>query len=202
MIITDDFVVLNLPKTGSTFVRTVLRKVHQARLEQRSLGVRVVQGLGIRRRPFFEELMVPNIMVRNANGREHQHGTWVQIPEAHRHKPVVSVMRNPYERLISSYEFRWWVKVPPMPEDELRVHLPTFPELTLEEFLQLRNLEMRYSRIPPIRLGIHVGLQTVQFIQMFFNAYSGTTRPPIPGLTRPPIPGRLGRLFRDDIGHF
>lgn len=29
MIITDQFVVLNMPKTGSTFVRDVLRRVHE-----------------------------------------------------------------------------------------------------------------------------------------------------------------------------
>jgi len=169
MIITDDFVVLNLPKTGSTFVRTVLKKVHQARLERRPISERLAQGLGLRKRPFFQELMLANIMVKSANGRPHQHGAWIQIPKAHRHKPIVSVMRNPYERLVSSYEFRWWVKVPPIPEEELRVHLPSFPDLTLSEFMQLRDLEVRHSRIPPVPPGTDVGLQTVQFIQMFFK---------------------------------
>lgn len=168
MIITDRFVVLNMPKTGSTFVRTALRELRHAQLARRSPLARLLDRCGIAMAPKLRELRLPNIRERSGHSTD-QHGIWGQIPSRHRAKPVVSVVRNPYDRLLSLYGFRWWVEHPPLDEARLRGLFPTYPELTLEEFLEMRGLELREGWIPHIPLQAEVGPQTVRFIQMFFR---------------------------------
>jgi hypothetical protein len=153
MLITSQFVVLNLPKTGSSFVRAVLKKIHLRR------------RLRLQRDAALVELMMPRQGSR-VDGKD-QHGTISQIPERYRHLPVMSVVRNPYDKLMSAYLYRWWTEHPPMPVDELRRALPTFPDLTLDQFVAMWGLAVRQ------RLGCSVepeiGHQTLQFVRFFFR---------------------------------
>jgi hypothetical protein len=169
MIITDQFVVLNNPKTGSSFVREVLKELY--RREARSEGeARLSRPHGA-----FEELMLPNIKVSGARPRD-QHGTFEQIPAEHRGKTVVSVVRDPYERLLSDFTYRFWEKYPPLDRTRLKGEFPEFPDLSLDQFLRLRDLETRESRLPGTRLQAEVGYQTVLFIQMFFRSPEAVLR--------------------------
>lgn len=153
MLITSQFVVLNLPKTGSSFVREVIKRIY-ARRRWRWRADR-----------FLKELMLPR-----GGGRYpgvDQHGWATQVPAAYRHLPLVSVVRSPYERLLSVYEFRWWADHPNLPVAELVRHFPHFPELTLEDFIRLWDWEVtdRLGGSNPLGLG-H---QTVQFVNFFFR---------------------------------
>jgi hypothetical protein len=100
MIITDKFVYIHMPKTGGTFVSTLLEKIHTAR------------GDGIVRRradekPKFSLSSLwsskPTFLIlanQQDNGDWNQHGTTAQIPAEHRHKPVLTTIRNPYDRYV------------------------------------------------------------------------------------------------------
>lgn len=169
MIVTDSFVLLNHPKTGSTFARTVLKEIHKRRLKRRPLRRKLLDKLGITAKPFLQELMLPNIKVPGSTQPPNQHGCYCQIPESHQDRPVVTVVRNPYDRFLSIYRFRWWRKHPLFSREILDEHLPSFPDLSLDEFVHYSELAMRYGRMGGRPVNANVGNQTVQFIQMFFR---------------------------------
>lgn len=168
MIITEDFVVLNLPKTGSTFVRTMLKTIYRRRMERRPMVKKGMHFLRIERKPLFKELLLPNNRRKLQQTAADQHGTYEQIPLAYRNRPVVSVLRNPYDRLLSLYDFRDWRKRPPLPPNLLREHFPRFPDLTFDDFCRLEELALA-SELPHMTSRADVGKQTVRFIQMFFK---------------------------------
>ncbi len=149
MLITPDFVVINMPKTGSTFLRTVLTDIYR------------------RSRPAaeFRELMLPHLE-QPKRGRD-QHGSVRQIPPEHASKLVVSIARNPADKVISAYEFRFWEERPPLGMRVAREMFPHFPNLTFGEYLKMaeRSNATRLDGDNPLGLGP----QTITFMQMYFN---------------------------------
>jgi hypothetical protein len=146
MLITDCFVMLNYPKTGSSFARKVIKDLYAGE-PRRWCG-----------RRFCKELILPNI--RTA-GVPDQHGTYSQIPRRYRNREIVSVVRNPYERFLSIYEFRYWVHNPLQPLDVIYDRFPNFPNLSLDEYVDFDRFRFeRIDRLP-------VGPQTAQFMQIF-----------------------------------
>ena len=165
MVITDQFVVLNMPKTGSTFVRDVLRRVHEKRLGK-SGWHRLLYWSGLRKGPLFQDLMLPHVLLR---GREHlrtQHGTYQQIPQKHRHKAILSVIRHPCDRLVSMYEYRDWARIP-VDMDAVRAMFPSFPELSFPEFIRFIDCFRLPRRLPNGRVSAAVGDQTILFFQFY-----------------------------------
>lgn len=169
MIITDNFVVLNLPKTGSTFVRDSLKEIHSSSQSNRGILAKLISRSKSKRNPVFEELVLPKILKAEASMPPDQHGLYWQIPPQHKHKSVVSVVRNPYERLASQYRFQWWKQYPPLPKNLLEIHFPHFPDISFSDYIELRQIALRRNRGQDNRLKVDLGHQTVQFIQMFFK---------------------------------
>jgi hypothetical protein len=154
MIITDKFIVLNFPKTGSTFVRTVLERIHRTRTAP--LWKQAAYKVGLARKPLFKTLMLPNLMISGLRANiPNQHGKWSQIPDEYKHLPVVSVARNPFDRLVSQYEFRWWATHPVEPPEVLRLRFPRFPDLSFREFLELEysSIRLRIAKNPRTVMG-------------------------------------------------
>ena len=165
MLITSQFVVINLPKTGSSFVRETIKRIY-ARRRWRWRADRLLK-----------ELMLPRSggLYRGVD----QHGWMVHVPDAHRHLPLMSVVRNPYDRLLSHYEFRWWANHPDLPVTELVRQFPHFPDLTLDEFMSMHEFEVAKWLDGCNPLGL--GHQTVEFVNFFFRN-----------------PQRALRMFSDD----
>lgn len=109
MIITEQFVFLHLPKTGGTFVRSVLEKVA--------------------RRPgdlFLDDRTLP------------KHGGISCIPVLYRDRPILSAVRNPFDHLVSFFEFEWW-KTHPADIFDLTKMLrkyPHFPDIDFETYIR------------------------------------------------------------------
>lgn len=174
MIITDKFVYIHMPKTGGTFVETVLRKIHEQRgdrIEKRRADQpparRPLREFLTGQRPVFLDLL-------NLAGENdwNQHGRAGQIPPEHRHKPILTTLRNPFDRYVSQYEFKWWKTYPTtffQDLDRLKAAYPHYPELSFEEFVRASN-DFYLGRAsdhfaPEDRLGRH----TLQFIAFFFK---------------------------------
>lgn len=163
MLITKDFVVINNPKTGSTFVRECLKKIYQKRYHKLTGIKKISVRLGLTQTELIELLMRTD-----NNVPAHQHGRVSQIPKAHQSKTIVSVLRNPYSRFLSQYEFRYWATHYQFYHNEIEVkkYFPNFPNLNLDQFVDFQIFTNRN------RLHLHeqkIGKQTLRFIEMFFN---------------------------------
>lgn len=164
MLITDDFVMLNFPKTGSSFARKAIFKVYEARDGAVRKWFR--QKLG-GSEPAFE-LMLPKLESETSEPIKDQHGTLRQIPVKYRERAVVSVVRNPLDRYVSTYLFQWWRRFPPAPEAELKSVYLDWPELSFRDFYSMIHQISLENRLKRVRPKIELGMQTVQFIQFYF----------------------------------
>jgi hypothetical protein len=169
MVITGKFVFINYPKTGSNFVREVLRKVYRNRQQTLGLYGKLNAKWNSRDDNFLRELELPNIYVKHGI-KKSPHGAYSQIPARYRDRRLVSVVRNPYDRLLSIYDFRHWVRYPSVPRKVRELEFPSFPDLSFEMFQKYLDTELRLSWLPEIEMRTEIGIQTVQFIKMFFKA--------------------------------
>ncbi|MDG5492248.1 sulfotransferase family 2 domain-containing protein [Psychroserpens sp. SPM9] len=168
MIITKDFVVLNLPKTGSTFTRNVLKTLYK--VDKRSIFEKALYKFHIVT-PKFQELILPNIKMPNR--RPDQHGTYSQIPQQYLNRVIVSTIRDPYSRFLSTYKFKAWANPNQLevPKSILDVHFPSFPDLNMDDYVDLNKHaeKIRINTIDEALNNLDIGTQTIQFVQMFFK---------------------------------
>lgn len=167
MLITKRFVVLNFPKTGSTFVRKVIKKLHHA---DNIIGRNVLKpGLpfnGLRERIIPSEITAKEF---RKNIRE-QHATFSQIPEADRRsKQIMSVFRNPLERYVSTYEYKWYAKNPFFRDNaDCIKDFPGFPDLSFSEYLEMQFKYGVRQYAGEQKPEAAVGPASLQFIRFFF----------------------------------
>jgi len=177
MIITDRLVFINYPKTGSTFVRAVLRKLYlQQRRRPKNLG-HLVRLIADRNSDKFIELQLPNLHTTLASGRviKDQHGCFDQIPEKFKHLPIVTIARHPFDRYVSMYKFRWWADNPCENLSEIHKYFPGFPRLTFAEFIAYHRF--RYKALTEkYNLVGKIGPHTLQFVLMHFKEHDAILR--------------------------
>ena len=152
MILTDTFVMINVPRTGSTFIRTVLRHLHKP---WSSRG--------------YCELSLPIDRTWKAERlkRRSQHGRLGQIPLSHRHLPVVSVIRHPLDHAVSHYNHKDWWSAPPVDEAMLRSQFPTWPKLSFAEYLDFEHEICLPDVLKDSQTPAEVGNLTVHFLRFF-----------------------------------
>ena len=166
MIITERFVMLNFPKTGSSFAREVVKQAHFH--HPPSLRQRIAWRMGAPQRMLKDVLMKPNLFnaVHAAKAKEVAHGAYCQVPDEHRNKTIVTVVREPMARIISLYEFRAWAKDPRLDTVAVRASLPHFPEISFAEYFHL-HMGLAYEASAPSGMRTRVGPLTLQFIRMY-----------------------------------
>ena len=165
MLITSHFVILNLPKTGSSFVRQVVKAIYKRRARRNPMN-RILVTLKMKSEG-YKEILTAHPYIPDYRD---QHGCFDQIPEADRCKQIVSVIRDPYARMESLYRFGWWQQHPPLDRSIIEKYFPGFPDLTFNQFLEMNGLasgelKKRYE----IRQDVKIGVQTIQFIRFFFK---------------------------------
>lgn len=133
MIITKNIVILNYPKTGSSFIRKVVKEIYRKRNSKNLLSA-IYKRLNIG----FKELLLPHPTIPDYKD---QHGCFDQIPNKHKNKIILSAIRNPYLKLESIYRFKWWAKYPLLDKVELKTHFPNFPDLSFNQYLKLEKIE-------------------------------------------------------------
>lgn len=166
MIITDRFILLNLPKTGSTFTRNVIMKLFKE--DNPGLADKVFWKLNIRKKN-AEELKLANVKVNFRNNKD-QHGIYDQIPLKYKEsgREIVSNIRDPFTAYISRYNFESWKKHKWPNLEERKKKYPHFPDLTFPEYVDAANMDLRH-RLQRVELprGIKIGGLSLQYIQMF-----------------------------------
>ncbi|HYR08266.1 MAG TPA: hypothetical protein VEQ60_10875 [Longimicrobium sp.] len=157
MIFTDRFVYVHEPKTGGSFVTEALMRLYGVRWSRRLRLQAMLRGQVSRNGGPYGRFTYHNL----------KHGTYSQVPAAHREKPVLATVRGPYEMYVSQYEFGWWRRremrrhfsaVP-----DFRRRFPRFPELSFPEFVELWDAAMGDAD-PEGR-----GAWTRQFIRFYFR---------------------------------
>lgn len=165
MLITDNYVMVNFPKTGSSFTRDAIKRVHTTG------GLRgAMEKTGLVKPRLQELLMVPFYFTKQqeaANGQpDSEHGCVVQIPAAHRSKPVVSVVRDPMARIVSAYEFRSWARHPFPSLEQVTAWFPHYPDLSFEEYIRWGH-ELSLPFAQPAGARTAIGPLTTQFIRFY-----------------------------------
>ncbi len=164
MLVTRDFVMINFPKTGSSFVRHVTKRVYEAKETRLQRWWRKTTGAP----DPLQELILPKIDLDAHAEIEDQHGTWRQIPESYRNRSVITVTRNPLARYVSNYLFRWWRQFPPTGDEEISAEFPDWPELTFEDYFRFAHRFPMRNQLRGVEPKIPLGMQTVQFLRFYF----------------------------------
>lgn len=159
MIFTDRFVYVHEPKTGGTFVTAALLRLHGIRWHPWTHLVNTIKH------ELVYETRYGRFVYQN-----NKHGTCREIPAAERGKPVLATIRNPYDLLVSQYEFGWWRRrgflkyyrqVP-----EFKSRFKEFPDLTFAQFVKLMNEAFGESNEGH---GEKLGWCTTQFVKYYFE---------------------------------
>jgi Sulfotransferase family len=106
-----------------------------------------------------------------------KHATCEEIPAADREKPILSVIRSPFDRYVSQYHYGWWRTHPQEYCDPAKIlqQFPTYPQLDFNDFVVVAN---RYfvnvhrgvsngyesPKLPP---DLSLGWHSEQFIRFF-----------------------------------
>ena len=170
-----------MPKTGGTFVTTVLERLHRTDSTGHlasplqpcptSSLMRIIRRFRVISTQGYGHLV----------NLEPRHATCNYIPSHHHHKSILSNVRNPYDWYVSQYEFGWWKRTfMYAPEDAptpvgyaIEQVLPEFisqhahfPNITFREFLKLcKKAEGVYNE----KFDGDLGLYTYGFIHFFYK---------------------------------
>ncbi len=156
-----------MPKTGSTFARRMLRKIHAQ--YDNALPRKIMRKMNLIS-PSLIELMLPIIYRKHDYGVRGQHSTYRQIPDEHKHKTVVTITRNPFEGLVSAYLFGWETKFPFADVNELKTVFPNWPNLSFAEYYRMINTFIVDDyMLDGISLKIPLGILTIQFVDYYFE---------------------------------
>lgn len=165
MFITEDLLMLNFPKTGSTFAREVLRRVYSKR---DTLMEKALTKLGLRK-PSVIDLLLPAADSGIGTGLINQHGTVRQIPAVYQDRPIVTITRNPLSRYVSTYLFQSWVQFPPADVETIKKTYPHYPDLSFSEYYEMMHTYEVKKRLNGIKPKIELGMLTIQFIRFYFK---------------------------------
>lgn len=163
MLICKNFIVLNFPKTGSTFIRKVVKDIYHQRIRRNPI-LRIARKLGVVDFGYKELLMEqPGIP-----GYKDQHGRYYMIPKKYLNRKIVSVVRNPFDRFLSLYQYRQWEKTPGLEKSILSEQFPHFPDLSFDDFVELKDMIVK-KEMKKNNIELDIGIQSWQFIDMFFK---------------------------------
>jgi hypothetical protein len=164
MIFTDRFVYVHEPKTGGTFVTSMLFRLYGLRWSRWTHVRNAVFGEVRRRHPRY------GTFVHNSN----KHGGCNEIPQPQRGKKILATVRSPFDLYVSQYEFGWWKRseflryyqaVPNFSRD-----YTNFPDLNFAEYVRLSNAAFRSFANGDVHDADYgPGLVTEQFLKFYFR---------------------------------
>lgn len=137
MLYTDSFVFVHMPKTGGTFVTHSIFEIY---------GADYPSFLHWNSRFRWHARFHRGVLARSKKygGLIHgkrKHSGRAEIDDGHREKPVLGIVRNPFDWFVSGYDFRWWTRPEREAQYRARVDLdrefPSFPDISFAEYLDL-----------------------------------------------------------------
>jgi len=162
--VTDKFVMIHFPKTGSTFARKALKRIYAPCFSRRS---------PLYWMPFkpARELQLPVEHIRRTDLKWTKsrsiHGTVSQVPSKYASRRLVTVVRDPVARFMSLYHYRDWAVNHVLPESQLAADYPQFPSLSIGEYLDLTERHGARQFLGGLRDDFPFGPQTAQFMAYY-----------------------------------
>lgn len=95
---------------------------------------------------YFVASVLETLLARSGRRFEkgHRHDTCGSIPKAHRRKPILSCVRNPYDLRVSQYRYRWWKSREARPDTKaIRKHYWPYQFMSFEQFVDAWDLHLR-----------------------------------------------------------
>lgn len=140
MVFTEHHILLNFPKTGSTWTRNVI-KYQGDRLRKRHLF--------LPRQLWPENWWFEHLVRRENPDRIDQHGTRREMEAFKKKYPssritrsnqsVVTVWRDPFELFSSSYRYQWWNHWPISRRLDAQERFQAFPQWEAKHFYQYQS---------------------------------------------------------------
>mgnify|MGYP001563147839 CR=1 FL=1 len=172
MIITDNFVLLAFPKTGTSYTTAALRSIHARRSLKGRLVPRRWQKRDFPRPGYSEHRIIQPPAPPYNKERSSRHGAYSDIPLEHRDKTIASIARNPFTRYTSSYLYltRMRKNLRPVADIEiLQGHYPGYPDMEFPDFYDMLHRFDIPNHLHGIQPVIELGAQTVKFINFYFR---------------------------------
>ncbi len=172
MIITENFVLLAFPKTGTSYTTNVLRTIHARRGWRGRIWPAAWQKRDFPRPGYREHRIARPAAPPYKKARMSRHGTWADIPEQDRDKRLVSTTRNPFSRYTSSYLFQTRMRkhLRPVAELELlREAYPDYPDLSFSEYYEMQHRFGLPSILGGVKPGMPLGTHSALFIRFYFR---------------------------------
>jgi len=162
MIFTDKFVYVHEPKTGGTFVTSMLFRLYGLHWTRWTHVRNALFGEVGSKHPRYGSL------VHNSN----KHGGCSEIPEPQRGKKILATVRNPFDLYVSQYEFGWWKRSEFLKFYEAVPNFSreysNFPDLDFAAYVRLSNAAFR-SLANGHAPENTPGLITEQFLKFYFR---------------------------------
>lgn len=172
MILTSRFSFIHIPKNAGSFVETVLRKVYApSNIYSTSLNLFLNRYFFSRIRdhkPYCYWGVIPQFLFKGF-AEILIHGWASEAPLAFKNKPFLAVMRDPLDRYISEFEFKWWQWSGAIHPNTtlIKIKYPNWPHISsFSDDVYLRNeFHTLFQQEHP--LENRVGIQTETFIRFF-----------------------------------
>ncbi len=173
MILTNDFVFIHFPKNAGSFVTQCLKKIYDGRSDK--TGSKKIADyfyyLFDRERTNYSKKYMSKALAYTGEKIKTQHQGCDEIPRKHQNKPIVSTIRNPFDRYVSQYKFGWWKRNPVLKKEKLKQFFPNFPNLDFSEYLDLvlnYNLENTKQKN---NITLDIGIYSLYYIKLFGKNY-------------------------------
>lgn len=182
MLLADRVTYIHEPKTGGTFVRHVLSRLHGGLVEvppSRLQGPALRAGLPSL--AFYPELLrtrrrrpLDSAPKYGALYTWNDHGTCSEIPKPHRSRTILATLRNPLETYVSMYLFGWWKRPEYIPDYErtvpdFRARYPDFPDVSFREYLELLHAGCILPATRNLDDPTGIGYLTQRFVHFYFR---------------------------------
>ena len=181
MLLAERVTYIHEPKTGGSFVRHVLSRLHGGLVDVPASRVRApALRAGLPSLAFYPERLRARPRGPN-HGHKYgplytwnDHGTCIEIPRRYRSRTILGTLRNPLETYVSMYLFGWWKRAEYVLEYErtvpdFRARYPAFPDVSFREYLELLHAGCILPATRNLDDPGGVGYLTQRFVQFYFR---------------------------------